>query len=154
MALTGQHFNFHRLLLGQHIGSSKPPVLPRGVNSRLALGGHFYSGGDIYEAGHDRFQCPAGKWLTLKQHNKGDRIYQAEVDDCANCALKTQCTRAQRRYVSRHAHEEAFERMEQRMQAHPEMMANRRSIVEHPFGNLKQWLFGNGRFATTGGDKS
>ncbi|WP_219812097.1 hypothetical protein, partial [Pseudomonas syringae] len=46
MALTGQHFNFHRLLLGQHIGSSKPPVLPRGVNSRLALGGHFYSGGD------------------------------------------------------------------------------------------------------------
>ncbi|WP_275013635.1 transposase, partial [Pseudomonas syringae group genomosp. 3] len=27
-----------------------------------------------------------------------------------------------------------------------EMMANRRSIVEHPFGNLKQWLFGNGRF--------
>ncbi|WP_197711140.1 hypothetical protein [Pseudomonas cerasi] len=50
MALTGQHFNFHRLLLGQHIGSSKPPVLPRGVNSRLALGGHFYSGGDIYPA--------------------------------------------------------------------------------------------------------
>lgn len=22
----------------------------------------------------------------------------------------------------------------------------RRSIVGHPFGNLKQWLFGNGRF--------
>jgi hypothetical protein len=26
------------------------------------------------------------------------------------------------------------------------MMIRRRSIVEHPFGNLKQWLFGNGRF--------
>ena len=26
------------------------------------------------------------------------------------------------------------------------MMARRRSIVEHPFGNLKQWLLGNGRF--------
>jgi len=36
--------------------------------------------------------------------------------------------------------------MEQRMRSHPEMMARRRSIVEHPFGNLKQWLFGNGRF--------
>jgi hypothetical protein len=36
--------------------------------------------------------------------------------------------------------------MEHRMQAHPEMMVSRRSIVEHPFGNLKQWLFGNGRF--------
>lgn len=32
------------------------------------------------------------------------------------------------------------------MRAHPEMMTRRRSIVEHPFGNLKQWLFGNGRF--------
>ncbi|WP_219812092.1 hypothetical protein, partial [Pseudomonas syringae] len=54
MALTGQHFNFHRLLLGQHIGSSKPPVLPRGVNSRLALGGHFYSGGDTFSDGVSR----------------------------------------------------------------------------------------------------
>ena len=32
------------------------------------------------------------------------------------------------------------------MQARPEMMVSQRSIVEHPFGNLKQWLFGNGRF--------
>lgn len=32
------------------------------------------------------------------------------------------------------------------MQARPEMMVSRRSIVEHPFGNLKQRLFGNGRF--------
>lgn len=32
------------------------------------------------------------------------------------------------------------------MLAHPQMMASRRSIVEHPFGNLKQWLFGNGHF--------
>lgn len=100
----------------------------------------------IYDAQQDRYQCPAGKWLTLKQLNKGDRVYQAKVSDCTDCPLKAQCTDAQRRYVSRHAHEEAFERMEQRMQAHPEMMVSRRSIVEHPFGNLKQWLFGNGRF--------
>jgi hypothetical protein len=24
----------------------------------------------IYEAEHDRYQCPAGKWLTLKQRHK------------------------------------------------------------------------------------
>ncbi|TCP76980.1 DDE family transposase [Pseudomonas putida] len=36
--------------------------------------------------------------------------------------------------------------MAQRMQLHPEMMERRRSIVEHPFGNLKKRLFGNGRF--------
>ncbi|MNR04232.1 hypothetical protein D3C85_1201710 [compost metagenome] len=32
------------------------------------------------------------------------------------------------------------------MKAHPEVMVNRRSIVEPPFGSLKQWIFGNGRF--------
>ncbi len=99
-----------------------------------------------YDAEQDRYQCPAGQWLTLKQRYKGDRIYQAAINDCARCALKAQCTTAKRRYVSRHAQEETFERMAQRMQLHPEMMERRRSIVEHPFGNLKQWLFGNGRF--------
>ena len=99
-----------------------------------------------YEAQTDRYQCPAGNWLTLKQLNKGARVYQATISDCAGCALKGQCTNAARRYLTRHAHELALERMEQRMQAHPEMMVSRRSIVEHPFGNLKQWLFGNARF--------
>jgi hypothetical protein len=99
-----------------------------------------------YDASQDRYQCPAGKWLIFKQISKKGRIYQAAVSDCSSCPLKAQCTDAQRRYILRHLHEKAFERMEQRMQVHPEMMVSRRSIVEHPFGNLKQWLFGNARF--------
>lgn len=99
-----------------------------------------------YDAEQDRYECPAGKWLTLKQLNKGDRIYQSAISDCAICPLKQKCTKAQRRYFMRNAHEEAFERMSKRMQAHPNMMVRRRSIVEHPFGNLKQWLLGNARF--------
>ncbi len=118
----------------------------RAVNPRSKEKELFASKDFIYDTQQDQYQCPAGKLLTLKQWNKGDRIYQAAISDCRICPLKGQCTEAQRRYVSRHAHEEAFERMKQRMQAHPEMMMSRRSIVEHPFGNLKQWLFGNGRF--------
>jgi transposase len=100
----------------------------------------------IYDTDNDQYQCPAGNQLTLKQLSKGDRIYQAAISDCRSCPLKSRCTKAERRYLTRHAHEAAFERMELRMKAHPEMMVNRRSIVEHPFGNLKQWIFGNGRF--------
>ena len=99
-----------------------------------------------YDSGSDQYQCPAGNRLTLKQLSKGDRIYQAAINDCQRCPLKSRCTKAERRYLTRHAHKAAFERMERRMKAHPEMMVNRRSIVEHPFGNLKQWVFGNGRF--------
>src|SRR5438128_4172965 len=118
----------------------------RAVNPRSKEKELFERKDFTYDAQPDQYQCPAGKLLTLKPLNKGERIYHAAISDCANCPLKGQCTDAQRRYVSRHAHEEAFERMAQRMQAHPDMMVSRRSIVEHPFGNLKQWLFGNGRF--------
>ncbi len=99
-----------------------------------------------YDERNDCYQCPAGKTLVLKQLNRGSRIYSAEPQDCSRCPLKPRCTQAKQRYLSRHAREAAFERMEQRLNAHPQMMARRRSIVEHPFGNLKQWLFGNGRF--------
>ncbi|SCY84310.1 Transposase DDE domain-containing protein [Pseudomonas sp. NFACC37-1] len=99
-----------------------------------------------YDSNTDQYQCPAGNRLTLKQLSKGDRIYQAAISDCRSCPLKNRCTKAERRYLMRHAHEAAFERMEVRMKAHLEMMGHRRSIVEHPFGNLKQWIFGNGRF--------
>ncbi|MHC8402211.1 transposase [Pseudomonas sp. MDT1-17] len=104
--------------------------------------------GELVAIDGSKFQAVASsrKHLTLKQLNKGDRIYQATISDCGKCPLKSRCTKAKRRYLMRHAHEAAFERMEQRMKAHPEMMVYRRSIVEHPFGNLKHWIFGNGRF--------
>jgi transposase len=118
----------------------------RSVNNQ-GDGAEFFDRTDFkYEEQRDVYQCPGGKLLTLKQMNKGNRIYQATIADCDVCTLKSRCTQTSRRYLTRHAHEAAFERMEQRMRAHPEMMVSRRSIVEHPFGNLKQWLFGNGRF--------
>jgi transposase len=121
-------------------------VPPNRSKNSSRKGKEFFDRKDfVYDAEHDHYQCPAGQLLILKQLHNGNREYQA-ANDCTSCALKGQCTDAPRRYISRHAHEEAFERMEQRMQAHPEMMVSRRSIVEHPFGNLKQWLFGNGRF--------
>lgn len=99
-----------------------------------------------YDRENDRYQCPAGHVLALTQLNKGQRIYHAKASDCGICPLKGKCTKARRRSVKRHAHEPAFERMEERMQRHPERVEQRRSIVEHPFGNLKQWILGNGRF--------
>lgn len=98
-----------------------------------------------YDAAKDQYQCPTGQLLPLKQVNGLQRIYAAQAD-CSACALQPQCTNAKHRYVTRHRHEAAFERMQQRMQKCPDMMVRRRSIVEHPFGNLKQWILGNGRF--------
>lgn len=99
-----------------------------------------------YDAEKDHYRCPNGNFVTLREKTNGLRVYNAKASDCAQCPLKNQCTDALSRQITRHAHEAAFERAEQRMQAHPEMMVARRSTVEHPFGNLKQWIMGTGRF--------
>jgi len=117
----------------------------RGINNKGGDTPLFDRSAFTYDAENDQYQCPAGQWLPLKQVSGLQRIYAAQ-GDCVGCPLKSRCTKAKRRYVTRHVHEAAFERMHQRMQAHPEMMVRRRSIVEHPFGNLKQWILGNGRF--------
>lgn len=117
----------------------------RGINNQGDDTPLFERDAFTYDAANDQYLCPAGKWLALKQVNGLQRIYAVQ-GDCSGCPLKLQCTQAKRRHVTRHAHEAAFARMQQRMQAQPEMMVRRRSIVEHPFGNLKQWILGNGRF--------
>lgn len=84
----------------------------RATNNRSDDVDLFERGNFTYDAENDQYQCPAGKLLSLKQWNRGDRIYQAAISDCNSCPLKARCTQAKRRYISRHAHEAAFERME------------------------------------------
>ena len=123
------------------------PLVPpnRSINNQ-GDGQQLERGAFHYDEHSDTYRCPAGHTLALRQLNRRQRIYASRAEDCAGCPLKARCTQSAQRIVKRHAHEAAFERMERRLKAHPEIMATRRSLVEHPFGNLKQWLFGNGRF--------
>jgi hypothetical protein len=96
-----------------------------------------------YDEPTDTFCCPAGQTLSRKQLVRKDRSvhYAASAEVCGPCALKARCTNASQRIVSRHLHEDAFQRMHQR--ATPEMMRLRRSTVEHPFASLKCRIFGH-----------
>src|SRR5256885_5055684 len=98
----------------------------------------------------DTFRCPANQTLTRKQLSRKDRAvyYAAKPEVCGACALKMRCTNRRQRLVSRHLHEDAFQRMQQR--ATPEMMRLRRSTVEHPFASLKYHIFGHPRFLLRG----
>lgn len=129
------------------------PFVPPNRAPKRKPGGEFYTVDDFTYDGHsDTYRCPAGKILVLKQIHRGDliRIYGAAVDDCAGCAQKARCTRSARRCVSRHFHEEAFERMKKRLAQAPEMMTRRRCLVEHPFGQIKCWVMGDGRLLLRG----
>jgi transposase len=103
-----------------------------------------------YQAESDTFLCPAGQTLARKQLVRKDRsvYYMGQPEVCGSCALKSRCTTSSQRLVSRHLHEEALQRMQQR--ATPEAMRLRRSTVEHPFANLRYRIFGHPRFLLRG----
>ncbi len=105
-----------------------------------------------YDAERDEYVCPNGKRLALKQLNAHDqnRTYAARPDDCAACVLKPQCTQARQRHLNRHLHEAASERMQARLAAAPDMMAQRRALVEHPYAGLKYWIMGHARLLLRG----
>lgn len=118
-------------------------ALNRGVNNH-GMGDKFDCSAFHYQESCDSYTCPAGKELRLKQRSKGSSVYAARAEDRGQCPLKAQCTQADQRYLIRHPQEAAFTRMERRLAEAPDMMRRRAAIVEHPFGNLKHWILGDG----------
>jgi transposase len=103
----------------------------------------------IYQPQADAYICPAGHVLARKQVMHRDRLILYAARDCAGCSLKPRCTTAERRFVSRHLHEDALERTNARFQADPSLIRQRRCASEHPFGTIKRMTAG-GRFLTRG----
>jgi hypothetical protein len=66
--------------------------------------------------------------------------------------LKSRCTTNPYRQVARWIDEAVLDRMETRLKANPEILRQRREIVEHPFGSIKQWM-NQGAFLMRGLEK-
>lgn len=103
-----------------------------------------------YDEKSDTFRCPAGQTLVRIQLSRKDRcvMYAAAAQVCGSCPKKAGCTSGARRWITRHLHEGALQRMNAR--ASPQAMRLRRSIVEHPFAGLKYGIFGHPRFLLRG----
>jgi transposase len=96
-----------------------------------------------YDTAKDVYVCPAGEELTYRfgTKEKGRAIRYYSTSACGSCALKPQCTRnKENRRITRWEYEEVLEKMAQRVQQHPELMRQRKTIVEHPFGTIKRWM--------------
>lgn len=104
----------------------------------------------VYDARRDAYVCPVGALLHRKQIQKAGKviIYSATAQDCGACILKSGCTQASQRMVSRHLFEAALERIH--AQATPEAMRLRRCTVEHPYAALKYQIFEKPRFLLRG----
>lgn len=104
----------------------------------------------IYDEKSDTFRCPADKRLRRKQLSRKDRcvMYAADPGVCDHCPERKRCTTTSRRWITRHLHEGALQRMNARATA--KMMRLRKCTVERPFSVLKHVIFGNARFLMRG----
>jgi transposase len=99
----------------------------------------------------DRYRCPGGQELVRKGealHAGLRRIEYNNLKACRGCALRAQCTQGRYRRIYRSTDEAAVERLAQRVNRCPELIAKRKTIVEHVFGTLRNW--GQDEFLTRG----
>ena len=95
-----------------------------------------------YDAASDTYRCPAGETLTRYKRDQKLQTDYYTTKTCAQCPLRANCTRSQRRSVARSWFADAAERAHQRARANPHLMRLRAATAEHPFGNLKGMLKG------------
>src|SRR5258708_35606929 len=67
----------------------------------------------------------------------GKRLQRYWTTACQDCSLKSQCTTGPERRISRWEHEHLLEAVQQRLDANPQAMRQRRETVEHPFSTMK-----------------
>jgi transposase len=124
------------------------PYVPAPQTSKNQGRGLFTKEAFRYSAEQDAYRCPAGQWLSLSTtaEVKGGRTlrYYANRKACAGCPLREQCTSSKDgRRIMRTPEEERVDAMARRLKGRPELMLQRKSTVEHPFGTLKRWWDGS-----------
>ena len=117
-------------------------TLPKPLTSWAKAQGRFGKQDFRYLAPEDVYICPAGERLTYRytREEGGLALRRYWTSVCADCAMKDLCTPGKERRVSRWEHEAVLEAVQQRLDAHPEKMRQRRETAEHPFGTLKAWM--------------
>ena len=68
---------------------------------------------------------------------RGSRREDHNENKDNECSLKSQCTTGPERRITRWEHEHLLEAVQQRLDANPQAMRQRRETVEHPFGTIK-----------------
>jgi transposase len=130
------------------------PHVPRPQRGAAVTNGFSRKDEFRYDAAQDAYICPGGQALTPVREGKPRELKKVDYGNaktCRACALRPHCTKDVRA-VSRLENEDALDRMAERLKARPEILAQRREIVEHPFGSIKQWM-NQGAFLMRGLEK-
>jgi len=115
------------------------PILDREHQTK----GYFTRADFSFDATANAFTCPGGKMLLNKglMREDGTMPYRASTRDCRGCALKTRCTKAASRIVTRNLYEAEREHVRGlRETPRYKRTARLRKKVEMCFAHLKRNL--------------
>jgi transposase len=100
-----------------------------------------------YDKATDSYTCPAGATLTSlgTWHNKKGQANETSfrfktyrTDACKTCALRSQCTKLNKRIIQRSEYQDAVDINNNNIKQNPHYYKRRQAIVEHPFGTIKR----------------
>jgi transposase len=125
------------------------PIVPKPLTSGAKADGRFGKQDFIYRSETDTYRCPAGEQLIWRYTTveNGLTLSRYWSSNCGACAMKAMCTPSKQRRITRWEHEAVIEGMQRRLDEMPNAMRVRRSIVEHVFGTIKDWM-GRDHFRT------
>jgi transposase len=131
------YFNSPEILACNEAGITV--TLPKPMTSSAKSEGRFGKQDFAYLPEEDAYRCPAGERLPYRYTNEedGKTLRRYWTTACSNCSLKSQCTTGPERRITRWEHEHLLEAVQQRLDANPQAMRQRRETVEHPFGTMK-----------------
>lgn len=91
-----------------------------------------------YDRDTNSYRCPAGETLPYRRDDKRRKLHLYIRKGCNACPLQGQCTPGDTRTLTRHFHEDAYDRAQARIKADPSLMKQRMAVAERPFAVLKQ----------------
>jgi hypothetical protein len=109
-------------------------TLPKPMTSGAKSEGRFGKQDFAYLPDEDVYRCPAGErlkyYFTNVEH--GLTLHRYWTNSCRACALKSRCTTAVQRRITRWDHEHVLEAVQRRLDNDPQAMRRRRETVDHP----------------------
>ena len=105
--------------------------------------GYFYKRDYQYEKETNSYRCPAGQVIHFRGTNRnGYREYASDARQCANCALRAQCTQSKnhQKLITRHV----WQGFKEQIDAHrltdlgKRLYAPRKETVERSFADAKE----------------
>jgi transposase len=96
-----------------------------------------------YDEASDLYVCPQGEELRFRsmQNKRGKQFKVYKTKACVTCPLRRQCTTSKYgRKLERWEDQGVIDRLQARNRGRPELLKQRKTLAEHPFGTIKRGM--------------